>query len=61
MEKTETMKDTRKNLQDSERREFMEKFGKLSGAIPVGMLVLMSPSQSKASSSNGAGGNDNAP
>ena len=35
-------------LKDEDRREFLDKFGKLTATLPVGMLVLMSPTQSKA-------------
>ena len=51
-------KNTQEVLEDTERRNFLDKFGRLSAAVPVGMLVLMGPSQSKAASSDG---NDNQP
>ncbi len=45
-------------LNDAERRAFMEKYGRLTAAVPAGMLLLMGPSQSRANSS---GDNDNGP
>ncbi len=59
MDKNKKIETQDKVLKDSERREFLDKFGRLSAAVPVGMLVLMGPSQSRASSSED--GNDNAP
>ena len=56
MKKIDTKTDEKKVLENSERREFLDKFGKLTGAIPVGMLVLMGPTQSKANSSDNDGG-----
>ncbi|NPA29855.1 MAG: hypothetical protein GXO33_06720 [Epsilonproteobacteria bacterium] len=53
MKKIKNLQHGDKLLNDSERRRFMEKFGKLTGAIPAGMLVLMSPGQSRANSSTG--------
>jgi len=58
MDKNKKIETQDKVLKDSERREFLDKFGRLSAAVPVGMLVLMGPSQSRASASDG---NDNAP
>jgi len=45
-------------VKDDERREFLDKFGKMAATLPVGMLVLMGPSQSVHAAS---GGNDNGP
>jgi len=42
-------------LKDDERREFLEKFGKLTATVPVGMLLLMGPHASVHAAS---GGND---
>lgn len=44
--------------EEVQRREFLERFGKLAAAVPFGMLVLMGPTQSRASSSAGS---DNGP
>jgi len=37
--------------EEVQRREFLEKFGKLAATVPVGMLLLMGPTQSKAQGS----------
>lgn len=37
--------------EDAMKREFLEKFGKLAAAAPVGMFLLMGPTQSKANTS----------
>ena len=41
--------------EEVQRREFLEKFGKLAAAVPVGMLVLMGPTQSRAAVSINGG------
>jgi len=46
-------------LKNDERREFLEKFGKLAATVPVGMLVLMGP-EANAQNNPGSGGNDGA-
>ncbi len=38
-------------VEEVQRREFLNKFGKLAATVPVGMLVLMGPTQSKANES----------
>lgn len=38
-------------LENDERREFLEKFGKLSATLPIGAVLLMGPSQSRAQAS----------
>ncbi len=45
-------------LNDAERRSFLEKFGRLTAAVPAGMFLLMGPTQSRATSS---GDNDTGP
>ncbi len=48
-------KDIEKTLEQKQRREFLEKFGKLAAVAPVGMFVLMGPGASKAQASNETG------
>lgn len=50
-------KENEKNvLNDVERREFFKKYGRLTAAVPVAMLVLMGPTQSRAADSSNEGG-----
>jgi len=52
-EKGEQMeKETKKTPEQKQRREFLEKFGKLAAVAPVGMFMLMGPGASKAQASN---------
>lgn len=37
--------------EDAMKRQFLAKFGKLAAVAPVGMFMLMGPTQSKANSS----------
>jgi len=45
-------------LKDEDRRAFLEKYGRLTAAVPAGMLLLMGPTQSRAAKSSG---NDDGP
>jgi hypothetical protein len=45
-------------LKNEERRAFLEKYGRLTAAVPAGMLLLMGPTQSRAAQSTG---NDDGP
>ena len=40
------------SLEEEQRREFLGKFGRLAATVPVGMLVLMGPTQSRAQTSD---------
>jgi len=44
-------------LKNDERREFLDKFGKLAAAVPAGMLLLMGP-QANAQLPVSGGAND---
>ncbi len=48
-------KETKSTPEQKQRREFLEKFGKLAAVAPVGMLMLMGPGASKAQASNDTG------
>jgi len=58
MDKNEKLDNQEKVLEDAKRRAFLDKFGKLSATVPVGMLVLMGPTQSKADGSSTNDGGD---
>ncbi len=44
-------KSSKRTPEEVQRREFLNKFGKLAAVVPVGMLVLMGPGASKANAS----------
>ncbi len=48
-------KDIKQTPEQKQRREFLEKFGKLAAVAPVGMFILMGPGASKAQASNDDG------
>jgi len=52
--KNEINENNEKILKDEERREFLDKFGKLTVTVPAAMLLLMGPHQSVAAASSGA-------
>jgi len=41
-------------LKSDERREFLDKFGKLAAAVPAGMLLLMGPQANAQPAISGA-------
>ena len=43
MKKVEKNECQEKVLKDEERREFLDKFGRVAAAVPAGMILLMSP------------------